>query len=118
MQDRLLAQEKHATDASDAAAASNAHTNPNSPTPTNATEEKIQAIRASLIQRSEVEEETISHLGIIDYRYMVGEIRFIIPKVMYRVRTLREGRRRCWGFTMICGWKITGKNSSFSFISI
>jgi len=58
MQDRLLAQEKHATDASDAAAASNAHTNPNSPTPTNATEEKIQAIRASLIQRSEVEEET------------------------------------------------------------
>ena len=67
---------------------------------------------------SAVEEETISHLGIIDYRYMVGEIRFIIPKVMYRVRTLREGRRRCWGFTMICGWKITGKNSSFSFISI
>lgn len=42
MQDRLLAQEKHATDASDAAAASNAHTNPNSPTPTNATEEKYR----------------------------------------------------------------------------
>lgn len=65
MQDRLLAQEKHATDASDAAAASNAHTNPNSPTPTNATEEKIQAIRASLIQRSEVEEETeiASHIA-------------------------------------------------------
>ena len=60
----------------------------------------------------------VTYLGIIDYRYMVGEIRFIIPKVMYRVRTLREGRRRCWGFTMICGWKITGKNSSFSFISI
>lgn len=62
---------------------------------------------------SAVEEETISHLGIIDYRYMVGEIRFIIPKVMYRVRTLREGRRRCWGFTMICGRKITEENTSF-----
>lgn len=65
-----------------------------------------------------VEEETISHLGIIDYRYVVDEIRFLIPKVTYRVRTLREGRRRCRIFTMICGWKITGKNSSFSSISI
>lgn len=44
---------------------------------------------------SAVEEETISHLGNIDYRYVVGEIRFLIPKVMYRVRTLREERRRC-----------------------
>lgn len=43
---------------------------------------------------SAVEKETISHLGNIDYRYVVGEIRFLIPKVMYRVRTLREGRRR------------------------
>lgn len=44
---------------------------------------------------SAVEEETISHLGIIDYRYVVDEIQFLIPKVMYRGRTLREGRRRC-----------------------
>ena len=44
---------------------------------------------------SAVEEETISHLGIIDYRYVVDEIQFLIPKVMYRGRPLREGRRRC-----------------------
>ena len=42
-----------------------------------------------------VEEETIGLLGIIDYCYVADEIQFLIPKVMYRVRTLREGRRRC-----------------------
>lgn len=45
--------------------------------------------------QSAVEKETISHLDIIDYRYMADAIHFLIPKVMYRVRTLREGRRRC-----------------------
>ena len=42
-----------------------------------------------------VEEETIGLLGIIDYCYVADEIQFLIPKVMYRGRTLREGRRRC-----------------------
>lgn len=51
--------------------------------------------------QSAVEKETISHPGIIDYCYVADEIRFLIPKVMYRVRTLREGRRRCRIFTMI-----------------
>ena len=50
---------------------------------------------------SAVEEETINYLGIIDYCYVADEIQFLIPKVMYRVRTLREGRRRCRIFTMI-----------------
>lgn len=50
---------------------------------------------------SAVEEETINYLGIIDYCYVADEIRFLIPKIMYRVRTLREGRRRCRIFTMI-----------------
>ena len=45
--------------------------------------------------QSAVEKETISHLDIIDYCYMADAIHFLIPKVMYRVRTLREGRRRC-----------------------
>ena len=42
-----------------------------------------------------VEEETIGLLGIIDYCYVADEIQFLIPKVMYRGRTLRFGRRRC-----------------------
>lgn len=45
--------------------------------------------------QSAVEKETISHLDIIDYCCMADAIHFLIPKVMYRVRTLREGRRRC-----------------------
>lgn len=44
-----------------------------------------------------VKEETIDHLGINSYHYVVSEIRFLIPKVICRVKRMREGRRRCWG---------------------